>query len=174
MEPAGGWSQALCTGLTPLFYPTDPTSKRHAVAVCMTCPVREPSLADAQATEVGWRIYGVRAGSRQTSGMVAVAAPCDCFWHLTHTRHRRQVRLRQRLADISDLPVRSTNEVGSTRRFPGITSTNAAVRTPQTQLGTRAHGATGHGAGARPKSTSFISGGSVSATRLAVTSEHTV
>ena len=58
----------MCTGLTPLFYATDPTSKRPAVAVCMTCPVGEPCLADAQATEVGWRIYGERAGSRQSSG----------------------------------------------------------------------------------------------------------
>jgi hypothetical protein len=27
VEPAGWWSQALCTGLTPLFYATDPTSR---------------------------------------------------------------------------------------------------------------------------------------------------
>jgi WhiB family transcriptional regulator, redox-sensing transcriptional regulator len=61
VDPAW-WLQVLCTGLTPLFYATDPTSKRPAVAVCMTCPVGESCLADAQATEVGWRIYGERGG----------------------------------------------------------------------------------------------------------------
>lgn len=58
-------AEAACAGMpTDMFFPTrgDHAGHRAACAVCDTCPVSEPCLADALASDMGHG-YGIRAGT---------------------------------------------------------------------------------------------------------------
>jgi WhiB family redox-sensing transcriptional regulator len=54
--------RAACRGRGNLFFATDQTSQRIALAVCRRCPVRPDCLADALATEAPERRYGIVGG----------------------------------------------------------------------------------------------------------------
>jgi WhiB family redox-sensing transcriptional regulator len=59
------WQEAACRGASPsLFYATHRADHSgEALAICATCPVREPCLASALREEAHTAfVYGVRGG----------------------------------------------------------------------------------------------------------------
>jgi Transcription factor WhiB len=46
----GWWNEAACRGRDPQWWSGDRLMATAAVAICLTCPVREPCLEEALAT----------------------------------------------------------------------------------------------------------------------------
>lgn len=70
MESDPWWrDRAACRGVDPeVFFCDlgDPAAVEAAVAVCRSCPVAEPCLADARRLEYGWAFgqrHGIRGGT---------------------------------------------------------------------------------------------------------------